>query len=290
MRCPICASEDVQRELFEMNGFELARCRSCGVAFVANPPTAQELQQLYSFASGYHVNFRDDPREIAKRFALARRQYAMLARHRTAGRCLDIGASAGFFVKTAADNGWQAQGIELSTDTAQLARERYRVDVADVRLEEASFEPASFDAITLWDVIEHVPDPLDTMQRVSSLLKPGGAVAILTPNLDGLFARCSYRVARRIDYWPVVAPPGHLFQFSASSLTALVERVGLEVTELKHEHLPLRFIFGGPRALLRNPRRLAYAALFILPMLVGPRVGAGDQIVLFARRAEAPAA
>lgn len=283
MRCRVCASADVQRDFYLANGFELARCRSCGVAFVTNPPTADELEHLYSFDSGYHVKFRDDAKEVAYRLSLAERHYAMLARYCKSGICLDVGASAGFFVKTAADHGWDAHGIELSKDTSRLARERYGVDVQTARLEETTFEPASFDAITLWDLIEHLPDPFDTMQRIVSLLKPGGVVLILTPNLDGLFARGSYRVARRIDYWPAVTPPGHLFQFSAKSLTALLERVGLTVLETRNEPMPYRGIFGGPRQLIK-PKRLAYAMVFAPLMLLGPRLGAGDQIVLTARR------
>ena len=250
---------------------------------MTNPPAADELEHLYSFASGYHVEFRDDEGEIAKRFALAEEQYAAIARHRTVGRCLDIGAAAGFFVKTAADHGWAAQGIELSPDTARLARERYGVDVARTRLEDAELEPDSFDAITLWDAIEHLPDPIDSMRRVAALLKPGGVVGIITPNLDGLFARSSYKVGRRIDHWPAVEPPAHLFQFSVQSLTGLLDRAGLEVLEIQHQQLPLAYVFGSPRQLL-HPKGFAYAAVFAPLMLIGPRVGAGDQILVIARR------
>jgi 2-polyprenyl-3-methyl-5-hydroxy-6-metoxy-1,4-benzoquinol methylase len=288
MVCQICGSGDVRRAVFVRDGYELARCSNCGLAFVTNPPNAAELEHLYSFASGYHVGFRDDLTEIAQRFALAQRQLAAIARHHASGRCLDIGASAGFFVKTAADAGWDAHGIELSKDTSGLARERYGVDVACARLEEATFEPESFDAITLWDLIEHVPDPLDTMHRVARLLKPGGVVGILTPNLDGLFARSSYKVARRIGHWPAVEPPLHLFQFSIRSLTALLDRVGLEILEIEHESQPLRYVFGGPRHLLK-PERFLYAAIFAPVMLIGPLVRAGDEILVVARRSSSDA-
>jgi SAM-dependent methyltransferase len=283
MTCKVCETDDVQPLLFVKDGYELARCANCGLAFVTNPPSDAELEHLYSFASGYHVGFRDDPKEITQRFALAGRQLAAITRHHTSGRCLDIGASAGFFVKTAADSGWDAHGIELSEDTSALARDRYGVDVACARLEEAGFEPESFDAITLWDVIEHVPDPVETMLRVASLLRPGGVVGILTPNLDGLFARYSYKIARRIDYWPAVEPPLHLFQFSVRSLTALLDHVGLEILEIEHESQPLRYVFGGPRQMLK-PERLLYAGIFAPVMLIGPRVRAGDEILVVARR------
>jgi 2-polyprenyl-3-methyl-5-hydroxy-6-metoxy-1,4-benzoquinol methylase len=293
MVCAICGADGAlgsgDRPLraptgvFVKDGYELVRCSSCGLAFLTNPPSAAELERLYSFACDYHVQFRDDPAEIARRFALAERQLAAISRHRKPGRCLDIGASAGFFVKTAADHGWDAHGIELSRDTAELARERYGVDVACARLEESTFEPGSFDAVTLWDVIEHVPDPVDTMRRVSALLKPDGVVGILTPNLDGLFARCSYKIARRIQYWPAVEPPWHLFQFSIQSLTALLELAGLEILELEHESQSIEYVFGSPRQLL-NLRRLAYATVFAPVMLIGPHVGAGDEILVVAGR------
>jgi 2-polyprenyl-3-methyl-5-hydroxy-6-metoxy-1,4-benzoquinol methylase len=281
--CPSCASEDLRRPFFVKDGYTLDRCNSCGLAFVTNPPTPAELERFYSFDSGYHVDFRDDQDEIANRFELAERQYAAIARHHDVGRCLDIGAAAGFFVKTAADNGWDAHGIELSKDTSQLARERYGVDVTSTRLEDTAFEPESFDAITLWDVIEHVPDPLDTMRRVAALLKPGGVVGIITPNLDGLFARASYHVARLIHQWPAVEPPAHLSQFSVESLTKLLHAVGLDPVEVKHESQPLGYVFGRPKQLL-NPKRLLYAAIFAPLMLLGPRVGAGDQMLIIARR------
>jgi 2-polyprenyl-3-methyl-5-hydroxy-6-metoxy-1,4-benzoquinol methylase len=282
MACPICASEDIQPAIFVKNGYELARCRNCEVAFVANPPTASELERYYSFASGYHVGFRDNDDAVARRLALAEEQLAAIVRHKKPGRCLDIGASAGFFVKVASDRGWEARGIELSRDTAALARQRFGVDVANARLEDTEFESASFDAVTLWDVIEHVPDPLDTMCRVAKLLRPGGVVGLITPNLDGLFSRSSYRVARRINHWPAVAPPAHLFQFSTNSLTALLERVGLRIVELDYRRIPFGYAFGSPRE-LRKPRVAAYAAVFAPLMLAGPLVHAGDELLVIAK-------
>jgi hypothetical protein len=125
------------------------------------------------------------------------------------------------------------------------------------------------------------------MLRVARLLKPGGVVGILTPNLDGLFARSSYRVARRIDYWPAVSPPTHLFQFSTRSLTALLDRADLGILEVEHAALPLAYVFGRARQL--NPKRLAYAAVFVPIMPAGPHVRAGDEILVVAARPAAGA-
>ena len=214
------------------------------------------------------------------------RDYEALCRnHPIPGRLLDIGAAAGFFVKTAQDRGWRAEGIELSPDTAALAREQQGVAVQHGRLEDVEFPAASFDAVTLWDVIEHVRDPLATcgMRRVARLVRPGGTVGLLTPNLDGLYPKASYKVARLVGGWPCVEPPGHLFQFSTHTLTDLLCRAGFVVVDVQHENQPVSYSFGSIR---RDPsvKRIAYKAAFAPLSLLGPRIGAGDEILVIARR------
>ena len=111
------------------------------------------------------------------------------------------------------------------------------MNVQSARLEETTSGAPSFDAITLWDVIEHVPDPLDTMRRVASLLKPGGVVMILTPNLGSplrarlLQGRAPHRLLA--GGRPAWAPVPVLRR-----LTWLLERVGLTVLEIEHEPFP----------------------------------------------------
>src|SRR5690349_22293158 len=134
-------------------------------------------------------------------------------RHQRSGRLLDVGCSAGFFLKVARDRGFDVHGLEIPADTAALARERYDVDVQVGTLDDAHFEPGSFDVVTMWDVIEHVRDPVGAMSTVARLLKPGGIAALMTPNVEGLFPRLSYRVADRVGFWPHPEPPAHLFQF-----------------------------------------------------------------------------
>jgi SAM-dependent methyltransferase len=254
--------------------------------FVANPPTEEELEQFYSFETGYHQNLRDDPDAIAYRFEMAEERYGAIAGHAQPGRLLDVGATAGFFVHAAASHGWDAHGIELSDDTASIARERYGLDVTTGRLEQVGLPSESFDAVTLWDIIEHVLDPLDTMRRVAAALKPGGIVAISTPNIDGLYPRASYRIGRLIHHWPAVEPPAHLSQFSTRTLTDLLDRAGFDVVAVKHESQPLAYTFGGRDAFRgrRGLRALAYAAVFAPLAWLGPRVRAGDEIEVVARK------
>jgi hypothetical protein len=106
---------------------------------------------------------------------------------------------------------------------------------------------------------------------------------LLTPNLDGLYPRVSYRLGRRFNHWPAVEPPAHLFQFSTRTVTALLERTGLSVLEIEHKSQPLSYTFGPLRS-MRHPKRLVYAASFAPFAALGPRLGAGDEILVVARK------
>jgi hypothetical protein len=129
-----------------------------------------------------------------------------------------------------------------------------------------------------------VPDPLAAMTAAADLLVPGGIVALITPNIDGLFPKLSYRVAGRVDFWPHVEPPAHLIQFSKDTLTTLLARSHLEPVELRDGHISLTYSVGSPSLLRRSPKRAAYAALFAPAIYLGPLFKAGDKTIAVARR------
>lgn len=283
-RCILCGAADAQ-PFFEKDGYRLVRCRSCALVFVANPPTPEELRRFYSFAEGYGVESRDDPAEIARLQTLGRRHLEAL--HRLAappGRLLDVGCSAGFFLDAARSAGWEVRGLEPNAGAAELGRTRLGLDIVTGELADAPFAPETFDAVTLWDVLEHVRDPDKTLRAVRELLRPDGVLALSTPNLGGLFPRVSRPVGRLTGYWTHPEPPAHLFQFSDATLRQLLRRKGFSIAEVLHERTPLKYTLapGGLRRLARSPGRAAYAAAFVLPLLLGPPLRLGDEIVVLA--------
>jgi SAM-dependent methyltransferase len=140
------------------------------------------------------------------------------------GRLLDLGCWVGFLASEAARAGWQVTGVEPSRWAAERARSR-GVDVVEAPLLEAPLPEASFDAITLGDLIEHFTDPGAALDRVAALLAPGGLVWIATPDAGS-------RLARLLGprWWSVI--PTHLHLFTRRSLTRLLERHGFEVLAL----------------------------------------------------------
>lgn len=285
--CNLCGSPSPAQPLFSKAGFDLLRCQRCELVYVGNPPSGDQLQKLYSFESGYQKELVEDPISTAFHRDEAARNLALLQRHARPGRVLDVGCSTGLFLSAARQAGWQARGVEYSVDSSRVAREVYGQDVVTGALEPGMFEPGSFDVVTFWDVIEHVPDPVHTLGVAAQLLAPGGLMVLKTPNVDGLYPKASLAVAGRLGFWGHPEPPGHLFQFSVKTLAELAAKVGLSPQKTVHQRIPLSYSFGTPRQWLRSAKWAVYCAAFIPMATVGPWVGRGDDIALIAMRPRA---
>ena len=140
-------------------------------------------------------------------------------------KILDVGAATGFFLNLAREAGWETAGIEPSESAAQMARDQKKLDVRAGLLEPGVYEPGSFDVITLWDVIEHVPDPLAFSRLVHSLLKPGGIYAINTPDASSWYGRAMG------EKWHALCPPEHLALFTNEALDQLLNKSGFQLLE-----------------------------------------------------------
>jgi 2-polyprenyl-3-methyl-5-hydroxy-6-metoxy-1,4-benzoquinol methylase len=239
---------------------------------------------LYTFASGYHKRFRDNDAACATQIAIARQQHDFVKKFKTRGRLLDIGCSAGFFLKVARDFGWETCGLEISEDTAAIATQRYGLQVIVGSLQESTFPPGYFDVVTLWDVLEHLQDPKKTLSIINQILTTDGIVVISTPNIDGLFPRLSYKVAKVINFWRHPEPPRHLFQFSKKTLGRLLERTGFAMSQVRDERIPIGYTFGSPKELIRDPKRLAYSLIFAPAALAGPLLHSGDTLIAVASK------
>jgi SAM-dependent methyltransferase len=202
--CPLCGAggaDTVWRE----GDYDLVRCGTCDLLYVGNPPGEEELARLYSFDSGFHTQLADGSDEDSSATdANAQHHLDAIARVQDPGRLLDVGCATGRFLAAAAARGWEAEGVELNDDTAAIAREA-GLEVTTGTLESLSPDQP-FDAITMWDVVEHVPDPLGLLRAAHGLLAPGGRLWLATPNVDGLFPRASLLVAPRVGRWPHRAP------------------------------------------------------------------------------------
>lgn len=224
--CPVCGSGNAGT-LFHKDGFEMRLCRGCTTVFVGADPATIDFTELYGksyYTGGSDAVFADYVGQEALRRAHARRKLWWLRhlqpRWPGSGRLLDVGCAAGFFLAEAKAF-YDIQGVELSSWSSAYARDRLRLPVFTGTLQQAALPAASFDIVTLWDVIEHVPDPLPLLTEVARVLRPGGHVVVTTGDWGSAYAQ-----ARGVN-WHLMAPPWHLTMFSRETLARAARSAGL---------------------------------------------------------------
>ena len=231
--CDLCGSD---RLVPISEGANVKACLVCGYRFVSPRPTQKEIAGSYSDPEFYDGWIQDE----AGRLSMWRKRLQLVERVPRGSRVLDIGAGIGTFLALGRDMyDWDPVGTEVSTSAAKIARERYHLDLLLGWMEGLGLTPASFDLITLWHVLEHVPSPSETLSLCHSLLKPGGYLAIAVPN-DGderwwLVRSKSHLTGPRdpARYHPL-EPRGevHLSHFSGRVLTQALRSRGFEIARL----------------------------------------------------------
>jgi SAM-dependent methyltransferase len=228
--CPGCLSER-GRPAFTINGHRVRRCRGCRTLFVERPPAEEKTAHLYE-GEGYFVNPGFERGFVGYRDYLAERALneekfdgiiGVVERFRPPGSLLDVGAGPGLLVKVAERRGWRAKGLDLNPWAVRVAREEMGADVESGGLAAGRFGEDEFDAVTMLDLIEHLPGPEELIAEAARVTGPGGVLAILSPDAGSLTTRA---LGRR---WPEIRRvPEHLVIFSVSGLADLVERHGFE--------------------------------------------------------------
>lgn len=149
-------------------------------------------------------------------------------RHRRPGTLLDVGCGTGEFLRTMAAAGWAVSGVEPSEAAAGCAQE---LKVHRGGLEDAGFGPGAFGVITLWQVLEHLPDLNGELGRIRASLKDDGVLIVSVPNIRSLQAAAGGSVWFHLDL------PRHLWQFSPETLARLLDQAGFRVRALGHYSL-----------------------------------------------------
>lgn len=209
-----------------------------------HPLSKRELQA--SHEKGYFTGevYKNYFEEHNARSRLFEKKFRLIERHvARSGRLLDIGAAAGFFMEVARRKGFETCGVEISRLAATYATRNLKLKVFVGELEDARFPDEYFDTITMWDVLEHLRRPVDTLRIVNRLLRRGGVLVIETVNIECINTKI---MGRR---WPLYAPPIHLFYFSLATLRILLAKTGFKIIDVVpiqtyspfHSHKAIRY-------------------------------------------------
>ncbi len=301
--CDLCGATTFKPLAFyyEFEGERLQgmQCRSCSLMFLDPVPTPAQLERLYGkayFTDRANYNREEKDRKFIEEsdkldFSKPRpdkfTDYMLAHYPNRAFRYLEVGCGPGYTLKSLESLGWQAHGLEISAHAADFARQHLHLPVVTGNIETtAEFQDNQFNLVYMGDVIEHLRSPSATVAKFARIIEPGGLLVLALPstlNLPtlrlGLGAYGALGRKRKMDI-----PPYHLYEFTPSTIRALLEKHGFRVVDLKNSvKKPSQIRLGG-NPVEQASKLLGQYPTYYLNRLTG---GFGDRIFVVAENGKA---
>jgi SAM-dependent methyltransferase len=222
------------RPAMEKDSFPIVRCDRCGFMFAIVPPTTQTERIYTDDEFFFSPETRDhSPGDSWYDVLWRRKQPFYFARLRRIGnfqkpgRMLDVGCAAGYMLDRARQLGWNIAGVEPSPAMRQRARASLNCTVYESLDEAIAAGGKRFECVMLFEVIEHLEDPIAVMRKIRELLVPGGLLALSTPNCESPGAIAGMP----LDIW--FAPPAHISYFGPTTLVSCLREAGFDQLALE---------------------------------------------------------
>ena len=220
INCPICEQDETQL-LFDKDSLSVVTCKRCRLRYV-NPRVSQQTLEEGYVETYYPPDKVERIHTDSMEWLQMTERLTELEKHcEDKGKLLDVGCGIGTFLHLARERGWQPNGVDPSKSGITFAQEIHQLDVKCGEVFDANFPDAHFDAITLYHVLEHIPNLNPFLSELRRILKPQtGTLVIEVPNGESLQSHL-----QKAD-WPYVHPRDHLYYFSARSLPKLLRKHG----------------------------------------------------------------
>jgi 2-polyprenyl-6-hydroxyphenyl methylase/3-demethylubiquinone-9 3-methyltransferase len=248
-RCKLCG-EAAAVPRYRLKETSILVCAACDFHFISQLDTLPkdlpaDVERSLDVSAWNFIEgkLKRNRRQLGERLALVSRSLAL-----DGAKALDIGAGVGLFSQLLKEAGALPYGIEPQLVFRQFAQEKFGVtlhaETVDIPFWQEGF-PCSFDLVTLWDTLEHLNFPVETLQDAVRLLKPGGFLALDTPSRDSLYYKISewsYRLSngansRSLNSLYSPKPFRHKQLFTVRQLTGLIERLGLQIVSMNRSRL-----------------------------------------------------
>ncbi len=249
--CPLCGKEK-SKYLWSKDNADYVQCVFCNLVYENPRLTSEELKNYYSQECYFHGNNISNTSGYTDYFSQSNlninvEYFSILQQH--IGRkeqisYLDIGCGPGTLVKLASENNWNAIGIEISKWAVNYAKHN-GINVIENNLIDSKFPDEYFDLVSMFDVLEHLPNPTSCVGEIYRILKPCGIVVTETPNVDGFFAKYFYR--QKSD---IVKPRAHICLYSPSTALRLFQAAGFSKIDIETFPYCRRFTSGYFKSLI----------------------------------------
>ena len=230
-KCPLCSCNKLIIK-HKLRNYNILQCMDCGLLSQSPLPSLEDLCEIYNnpeyWNSPYFQNCKKDYEQDEKikmyKWALARLECLIPEK----GRILDVGCGTGVFLNIARNNGWKVTGIECSTIAVEYARHNFGFDIKEGMIEKIEIPVGVFEAITLWDVIEHFRNPVEVLSKLSWSLAPNGIILIFTPNSKSFIRQIAPTLdlvfpPRPKSFVEMIYSPLHIHYFNLKNIKSLLE-------------------------------------------------------------------
>jgi 2-polyprenyl-3-methyl-5-hydroxy-6-metoxy-1,4-benzoquinol methylase len=235
--CPVCGSSDIHPILtakdHSVSGeeFVIWQCQSCTLRFTQDVPDENSIgsyyqSQDYISHSNTNKGLLNKLYQAVRKFTLGQKSGLVISHTTKKGRILDIGAGIGAFLYEMKQKGWDIDGVEPDYGARQQAKNLFAINLKPTP-ELYQLPHGSYDAITLWHVLEHVEPLQDYVAQLKKLLTPNGRIFIAVPNYTSLDADLYG------NRWAAYDVPRHLYHFTPRSIEVLVEKHGMKIITRK---------------------------------------------------------
>jgi len=186
-----------------------------------------------------------------------------LNKHKPKGKILDIGCGSGDFLLRMKEKGWDAYGVDTSKEACYLAREKLKEKVYNCELEQCCFPNNHFDIVTLWHVLEHVPNPNHMLKEINRILKSDGILILEVPNIGNLGFKLTKEYCFALDV------PRHLYHFSPETLEDILIKNNFTIRDKNFPVLSFPFsLFKSVSNVLRYKLKISFHIVYLLLMLL----------------------
>lgn len=260
--CNICEAQTKLK--FVAKGFDFLECENCAFVQVDFDPSKEQLDEIYSDNYFGHAKYKDLStlnKENKRRLDIVKR----FVKNKES-KVLDAGCASGEFL-VYAEGQYNFWGIDISEFAIAEAKRRVPSMANQLSfglIEDQNYEKEFFDSIIMWDVIEHIKDPLTTCKSLLKFIKPNGYLMVSTPNIGANFAKICGR------YWPFVTPPEHLSFFNKKSMIQLFEKelgTTIEYRTSKGKWVNIGFLFYKLKRIFPKLVPVFVLKFFGLPIL-----------------------